>query len=342
MLSVFVQGVPVDALVDTGATISVIHADLCSRLRKVTTPYDGPTLVAAQGDPVRPSALCTARVLIDDILHHIQLAVLSPCAHQLILGWDFLSSASAAICCGQRVVHLTDTDYLLGEDRYTPLRLIAAEDTELPPGRQRIITIMSTDIDHGDVLVLPSSRCLHKGIAFAPGVVRFYNGSALVTATNATSEKILLPQSTTVACAADPGPVCVVPLTTMSSKDPSTCATASPSALTAAISSDLPPSQMQQLLALLNKHANSFDVHSSTLGQTTAAAHRIQTDEASIVRRRPYRVSLAERKIIEENVADMLQQKVIRPSASPWSSPVVLVRKKRRFRALLRRLPGPQ
>lgn len=72
MLSVFVQGVPVDALVDTGATISVIHADLCSRLRKVTTPYDGPTLVAAQGDTVRPSALCTARVVIDDIRHHIQ------------------------------------------------------------------------------------------------------------------------------------------------------------------------------------------------------------------------------------------------------------------------------
>lgn len=90
------------------------------------TPYNGPTLVAPQGSPIWPSAMCTARVLINDIVHHIELIVLSECSHPLISGWDFLSSAFAAICCGQRVVHLSETDHILGEELYKPLRLIAA------------------------------------------------------------------------------------------------------------------------------------------------------------------------------------------------------------------------
>lgn len=38
LLEVEVDGMPVRALVDTGATISVISAKLCSRLHKVLTP----------------------------------------------------------------------------------------------------------------------------------------------------------------------------------------------------------------------------------------------------------------------------------------------------------------
>ncbi|XP_077548319.1 uncharacterized protein LOC144161538 [Haemaphysalis longicornis] len=62
--------------------------------------------------------------------------------------------------------------------------------------------------------------------------------------------------------------------------------------------------------------------------RTSTTEHCIETDGPDIVRRRPYSVSPSERKIIDDNVADMLKRKIIRPSASPWSSPVVLVEKK--------------
>lgn len=39
MLSVSVEGILIEALVDTGASITIIRADVCKRLRKVTTPY---------------------------------------------------------------------------------------------------------------------------------------------------------------------------------------------------------------------------------------------------------------------------------------------------------------
>lgn len=98
-----------EALVDTGASISVIHADLCSRLRKVKTPYGGPYLHGANNQDIRPSAYCTVRVLIGELHHSIQCAVLSPCAHQLILGWDFLSSASAVISCREPSIRIDHT-----------------------------------------------------------------------------------------------------------------------------------------------------------------------------------------------------------------------------------------
>lgn len=79
-----VEGVPVEALIDTGASVSVINHELCSRLRKITTTYDGPTLLADQGAAIRPTAICTARISIDRLLHYVELAFakfVSPAAH---------------------------------------------------------------------------------------------------------------------------------------------------------------------------------------------------------------------------------------------------------------------
>ena len=58
------------------------------------------------------------------------------------------------------------------------------------------------------------------------------------------------------------------------------------------------------------------------------AEHRIETDGASPVHVRPHRVSLAKRRIIQDQVKSMFEDGTIVPSVSPWSAPVVLVKKK--------------
>lgn len=91
---------------------------------------------------------------------------------------------------------MEDTDHSLHADD-APLRLLAAEDTEIPPGHQRIITIPSDVIDRGDVLALPSERWLTRGIAFATGLVRFADGSAHLCAANI-SQKVLTSKGATL------------------------------------------------------------------------------------------------------------------------------------------------
>lgn len=312
---------------DTGAAISVIDRELCHRLRKVQTPYVGPVLCGANENRIYPIGQCTVRVLIDGIRHHIQLAVLSSCAHPIILGWDFLSAASAVISCGPPVIRITDTENSSAYDFSSP-HLVAAADFVLPPAQERILTIRSSDTIDGDAVVVPDQRCIFRGIAIACCLVRFSRGHASLTAYNTTTEPQLLPEGSTVASLIDIAPVCVVTVSSPPSVAKCTPPGGSSNALKATLSPYLTPTQTNDLMALLTKHKTCFDVCSDGLGQTTVTSHHIATDGSRIIRRRPYRVSSSERKVIEEQVNDMLARNVIRPSTSPWSSPVVLVKKR--------------
>jgi hypothetical protein len=51
-------------------------------------------------------------------------------------------------------------------------------------------------------------------------------------------------------------------------------------------------------------------------------------NEASIVNTRPYRLSFKQKDTIEALILQLLQNQVIRPSVSPYSSPAILVKKK--------------
>ncbi len=56
--------------------------------------------------------------------------------------------------------------------------------------------------------------------------------------------------------------------------------------------------------------------------------HTIDTGGAPPIKQAPRRVPLAQKHVMEEEISAMLDQDVIKPSDSPWASPVVLVKKK--------------
>ena len=62
--------------------------------------------------------------------------------------------------------------------------------------------------------------------------------------------------------------------------------------------------------------------------------HRIITDDTQPIRKKPYRIPYAWNHEVNTQVQQMLDNDIIRPSSSPWNSPVILVKKKdnsRRF-----------
>ncbi|KAM7284945.1 retrovirus-related Pol polyprotein from transposon 17.6 [Ixodes scapularis] len=94
------------------------------------------------------------------------------------------------------------------------------------------------------------------------------------------------------------------------------------------IDPELPASKRRQLVDLLAEYSDCFST-SSKVRQTPMAKHRIITDDDALpVHQSPYRVSLKERKVIQDQVQEMLDDDIIQPSRSPWASPVVLVKKK--------------
>ena len=89
-----------------------------------------------------------------------------------------------------------------------------------------------------------------------------------------------------------------------------------------------PESEKTQVKSLLLKHLPIFSKDDTDLGLTHLAEHRIETGDAFPIKQRARHEPLAfageEKKAIEQ----LERQGVIRKSSSPWSSPVVLVRKR--------------
>jgi hypothetical protein len=84
----------------------------------------------------------------------------------------------------------------------------------------------------------------------------------------------------------------------------------------------------QKLLGdILRKYCHLFyELGSREIGCTCYVKHTIDTGDASPIN--PYRIPHALKSVVDEHIGDMLAKGIIEPSASPWSSSIVLVQKK--------------
>ena len=90
----------------------------------------------------------------------------------------------------------------------------------------------------------------------------------------------------------------------------------------------LTPSQRAALETLLMEYNDIFSRHPSDLGRTNICQHRIVTTTDRPIHQRPYRQPFHLRAETNRQVQEMLDEGIITPSCSPWSSPVILVTKK--------------
>ena len=98
--------------------------------------------------------------------------------------------------------------------------------------------------------------------------------------------------------------------------------------LTQQLDDRVSPEEKNQLFLLLLACADIFAESTNELGRTHCTQHTINTGNATPIRQRPRRIPAAYGMETKQFLQEMLQKDAIRPSASPWASPVVLVRKK--------------
>ena len=82
-----------------------------------------------------------------------------------------------------------------------------------------------------------------------------------------------------------------------------------------------------QLRDHLISFADVFALDTTELGTTELTQHYIKTADHPPIKQPPRRVPFALQETVDELVESMFAQDVIVPSASPWASPIVLVRK---------------
>ena len=83
--------------------------------------------------------------------------------------------------------------------------------------------------------------------------------------------------------------------------------------------------QRQEIRKLCHEFA---DVLTSKPGKTSMILHTIRTSSERPICQKPYRIPHAMRSEVKNAIDDMLAQDIIEPSSSPWSAPIVPIRKK--------------
>jgi len=86
--------------------------------------------------------------------------------------------------------------------------------------------------------------------------------------------------------------------------------------------------EAQALEEFIADYQDVFETKSGDHGHTNKVYHRIDTGDARPIRQPPRRLPLAKQTQVNGMLEDMKDKGLIEESDSPWSSPVVLVRKK--------------
>ncbi|UYV79051.1 K02A2.6-like [Cordylochernes scorpioides] len=270
------------------------------------------------------------------------------CSHDVILGWDFLESSSAIIDCGQSEISFSE---MPNEDPSVE-RLYLASDDIIPPKSIKRVVARTASVAGIKNCVIEGSRklLLEKELFIPSSCVTIWHGQANIWVTNFSKNQIPIPSGMCLAqfIKIQPQEVCPIvqanencvskgvestykmsklegPIENLTNIDNAERPVGMEN-ISSCISPELPPSHKIELLELLERFSELFNPITKSPSELITK-HKITTGDARPLKRRPYRVSPSERKIIQEEVDRMMEIGVVQPSESPWASPVVLVRK---------------
>ncbi|KAI5725494.1 hypothetical protein M8J77_016168 [Diaphorina citri] len=89
------------------------------------------------------------------------------------------------------------------------------------------------------------------------------------------------------------------------------------------VDNQIPDEYQEKFQSLLSEFSSVF--YHGCLQQTNAIKHKIELMTDKVIHTPPYKVSPHKQKIISEQITELLAQNLIKPSNSPYSSPLVVV-----------------
>ncbi|UYV77662.1 K02A2.6-like [Cordylochernes scorpioides] len=303
-VKITIKGSEVLALVDSGADYSVISEYFRRHIRTPLLSSKGPIIRVANSKCVRALGRCVLK---------INFIVLSESSHKVILGWDFLKLTQAKINCGENELYLKEA----------PMK------EELCP---QIIVVCSNITGLQEVLITCSKALtLDKEIIIPASVVSLSHGRSKVWMANGSDFAKIIPAGMKVAeiSLIDTSNLCCIDGDNDEFEKNENRFPEDLDKLVTLIDTDISNEDRVRLLDVLRRYIDVFEFQKANLKTSSLKVkHCIVTGDHAPIKQRPYRVSPKERSIIQTEVDKMLKQGIIEPSDSPWSSPVVLVKKK--------------
>ncbi len=336
----------VETLVDTGASTNYISQDLVTRIMVYQPLIIEDSINNVQiGDKtvIKSKGRVLLRISIGGFIFVVPFVILENISFDAVLGMEFLKRSQAIIDADDNSL------YFKSNETVHPLHLSAA--TTIPAFTSIPVEadFPASSLNQTRVIINYGHLIQKHGICIGKGPIKCVNSTMCILLTNITSFPVDLPAKIIIGQLTDfddysendgsflnfmedqPGDSSSSPgnfrnmdsnLNTSPNKNSSITQLPNVDFNTASLT-DI---QHKKVKSLLTEFSDLFVT--SHAGATDIVTHEIETLTNRPINVPPYRTSLVEKKIIQTEVNKMLKDNIISPSRSPWSSPIVLVKKK--------------
>ena len=321
VLKARLEGVFSNVLLDSGAAVSIIDSKTFENLKlAVKISASSETLTDASGNNMKITGFVTLNVNIfglkKPVLQRFQI-IDSHSPVSILLGRDFLQQfGQVTFDFDNNRVRLGPA-WIRGAEIKTPIRVRVAEKTVIPGRSETFIQVKcdaKTAFLEGDFE--PATIAGMTGIyASRTRVIPNSAGVFTISLLNVSAEDKILTARKPVGSlhASATGSITSGP-----SKDTPTfdCGT------------HLSEEEKTKLMSLISSYQDIFAQNPKRPQRNKIIEHKIVTDDSMPIYQKPRRVPTAWEPEINSQISDMLDNDIIRPSESPWNSPIILVKKK--------------
>ena len=348
-----IGGQKVSLLVDTGSVVSLVSTAVWHTLvgQKAVSPARlTPPTVSVQSVTGSPVAV-TGRVELP-----IEIASDVRCRHPFlvadievsgILGLDFLRATQCQIDMSNSCLVMGGTTYPLdrppppgiASPRPAAVRFVRLLTPVVVPGYSQTLAPASVPEQAGSfgsvALIEPRTRFLDKHLlAMTPTLVEDKSCREYVPIClqNLSLKPVTIPKDTIIgelhSCTTmddepslPPAPLAACCNATVPAENPAT----QPFDLF-----ERPPlddGNTKELAELLSEYSDVISTGPQDLGTTSLITHTVETSSERPIRQAPRRIPVHLQSEVKAHVDDLLHRDIISPSTSPWSAPIVTVRK---------------
>ena len=345
----FVYNLKVNCCLDTGASVVYINEKVVKEIQSrglyLNIKRVGKPITVKLGDSSKSTCIKQVELPLtfNESIYPITAYILKNLPYDVMLGMSFFTKYDASIHPAIKTLIL-DTDFNPPIGVLENPHLFLTETITIPPLSETIVLTRSTIPCKSKAISKSYTNLAERlNIYSAKGLIDCSNTDISIVLANLGSTTRVLPKGTLVSCLK----FCDESewhIKSFSEKDDykelnilhNESGEQSESENT---NDDLPSGldfsnlninseQLVELKAIIIRYRDLFSSNPKGPTPTNAVFHEINTGENKPVNQPPHRSEPAQRSIIEKIVKEMKENKVIKPSKSPWASPIVLVSKK--------------
>lgn len=352
-IEVTVNGLPIKAVVDSGAEAIVISEEVYNMLPIETQKPLTETSLRNAGVGSKMSAMGKLEVTLGIGSRKFNWKVFVSRIHDsLLLGLDAMQAADVTVLAGRKVFVGNEPvpSWVIrgnGED-YSVARVLLEDNTTLPPESECLVWGKVENPKPGLPAVLEPLDITETVSSGSDAI--YMDPRIPVRLCNFSNAKASLPRGVCVGILIETFPE--NPLTMCDSESDQLGSTSEDEssentkpmvgrvtenaidlpehlqALYTSSSEALSEEQQAALIELLQKYKTLFAASDTDLGHLSAVTHKIDTGTARPLRQPVRRTPLGFQGEEEQHLQEMLEAGVVVPSSSEWAAPIVLVRKK--------------